>query len=65
MADVPIPAALARAGIVARSDNLPAGSSLDIAAEFVRVFRAEIEARLSGLPDRRAIRAAVPSRPAP
>lgn len=37
------PNALCRLGITSVTDNLPPGASLDIARDFVRVFRAEIE----------------------
>lgn len=39
------PPALTRAGIRTFSDNLPPGAGVAIAADFVRVFRAEIERR--------------------
>ena len=44
----PIPAALAARGITTLSDNLPPGAGLDIAKDFVRIFRPEIEARVLG-----------------
>ena len=49
----PIPAALARSGIARRSDNLPPGARLTVAADFVRAFRVELEQRLLGKPGRR------------
>jgi hypothetical protein len=39
---------LASRGITSLSDNLPPGAGLDIARDFARVFRPEIEARLFG-----------------
>jgi hypothetical protein len=42
----PISPALARAGIAGMTDNLPPGARLDLAGEFVRAFRPEIECRL-------------------
>lgn len=44
----PIPAALAKRGITGMVDNLPPGATLDIARDFVRIFRPEIEARVLG-----------------
>lgn len=44
----PVPAALAKLGIAGMSDNLPAGASLDIAKDFVRIFRPEIEQKAFG-----------------
>lgn len=46
-ADTPPPALAAR-GITGLTDNLPPGAGLDIARDFARVFRPEIEARLFG-----------------
>ena len=46
----PVPAALAKRGITRAVDNLPAGASLRFApGEFLRIFRADIEARLPDL----------------
>lgn len=64
----PVPAALAKRGIVAMTDNLPPGATLgaaDLASEFVRAFRAELEARVLGLPatPRRARRPAQEAQP--
>lgn len=42
------PAAIAARGITTLADNLPLGAGLDIARDFARVFRPEIEARLFG-----------------
>jgi hypothetical protein len=42
------PPALAARGITVLTDNLPPGAGLDIARDFARVFRPEIEARLFG-----------------
>jgi len=42
------PASIAARGITALTDNLPAGAGLDIAKDFARVFRGEIETRLFG-----------------
>lgn len=42
------PPALAARGITSLTDNLPPGAGLDIARDFARVFRPEIEARLFG-----------------
>lgn len=42
------PAALTARGITGLTDNLPSGAGLDIARDFARVFRPEIEARLFG-----------------
>ncbi len=51
-------ASLAARGITTLTDNLPPGAGLDIARDFARVFRPEIEARLFGwktsTPPRRA-----------
>lgn len=44
----PIPASLVKSGISSFSDNLPTGAGLDIARDFVRVFRAEIERKAFG-----------------
>lgn len=43
-----IPASLRRAGIASLSDNLAEGESLDLAKDFARIFRNELEARLFG-----------------
>lgn len=42
------PASLAARGLTSITDNLPPGAGLDIARDFARVFRPEIEARLFG-----------------
>ena len=42
------PASLVARGITSLTDNLPPGAGLDIAKDFARVFRAEIECRLFG-----------------
>lgn len=42
------PASIAARGISSLTDNLPPGAGLDIARDFARVFRPEIEARLFG-----------------
>lgn len=61
------PPALAARGITGLTDNLPPGAGLDIARDFARVFRPEIEARLFGwqssTPPRRAELRAVPPAP--
>lgn len=61
------PAALVSRGITRLTDNLPPGAGLDIARDFARVFRPEIEARLFGwktsTPPRRAHLRAVPPAP--
>lgn len=61
------PAALAARGLTAITDNLPPGAGLDIARDFARVFRPEIEARLFGwqtaTPARRESAAAAASTP--
>ena len=44
----PVPESLAARGLTAITDNLPPGAGLDIARDFARVFRPEIEARLFG-----------------
>ncbi len=44
----PTPAALAKRGLTGMVDNLPPGAGLDIASDFVRIFRPEIEARVLG-----------------
>lgn len=52
------PASIAARGITSLTDNLPPGAGLDIARDFARVFRPEIETRLFGwqtsTPPRRA-----------
>lgn len=64
---VAAPASLAARGLTAITDNLPPGAGLDIARDFARVFRPEIEARLFGwktaTPPRRAALRAVPPAP--
>lgn len=44
----PVPASLANRGITGMADNLPPGASLDIARDFLRIFRPEIETRVLG-----------------
>ena len=44
----PIPESLRRAGITGCTSNLPEGGGIDFAADFVRIFRPEIEERLYG-----------------
>ncbi|MFT3964106.1 hypothetical protein [Propionivibrio sp.] len=44
----PLPEPLRRAGLEHLTDNLPEGVSLDIARDFVRIFRADLEQRLYG-----------------
>lgn len=44
----PIPESLRRAGITGCTSNLPEGCGIDFAADFVRIFRPEIEERLYG-----------------
>lgn len=63
----PVPAALAKAGIVRVTDNLPEGATIDIASDFVRIFRPEIETRLLGWQHRPSGASAVnpAARPAP
>ena len=55
------PASIAARGISSLTDNLPPGAGLDIARDFARVFRPEIEARLFGwktsTPPRATVRA--------
>lgn len=51
-----VPAVLAARGIHSVSDNLPAGATLDVAEDFVRLFRPEIEAQVLGLDNRPAPR---------
>lgn len=44
-----IPPSIAKRGITGMTDNLPPRSDgLDIASDFVRIFRPEIEARVLG-----------------
>ncbi len=45
----PAPAALAARGLITITDNLPPGAGLDLARDFVRIFRAEIEVQVLGL----------------
>ncbi|HQS59953.1 MAG: hypothetical protein B7Y56_03350 [Gallionellales bacterium 35-53-114] len=42
----PVPASLARVGIVSASDNLFPGDVLNVGRAFINVFRPELEARL-------------------
>jgi hypothetical protein len=62
-----VPASLAARGITSLTDNLPPGAGLDIARDFARVFRPEIEARLFGwktsTPPRRVASADLQARP--
>lgn len=43
-----IPPALKRAGITHVTHDLPAGAEVNFGADFVRIFRAEIEEKLYG-----------------
>lgn len=43
-----VPPGLAARGITSLVDTLPPGAELDIAGDFARIFRGEIEARLFG-----------------
>lgn len=56
----PVPATLAKRGITGIADNLPPGAGLDIARDFVRIFRPEIEARVLGW---KTLASADPARP--
>lgn len=46
MSPRPIPASLAKHGIISVSDNLFPGDTLNVGRAFINVFRPELEARL-------------------
>lgn len=63
------PASIAARGITGLTDNLPPGAGVDIARDFARVFRPEIEASLFGwqtaAPPRRALALVSTAAPSP